>query len=221
MHAAVLGCRPVAVMLLCLGLGGTAAADTRYEFWPELDVWFKLTDTLRLLAVGAGTRDRDSGERTNGETAAYLDYRMNDRISWRAGFSYQRDLADGPDQKDSIERRYVLDFNYRWRFGEAIQLTDRSRLDIRDLDDGTSYRVRNRLRIEREFKFSHTFVPYANVEAYYDSRYDTVSRVRIEAGSTIAFGKRYELDTYLGWQRDSQPKIQDVSGIGVTFNAHF
>jgi Protein of unknown function (DUF2490) len=212
----------VAVAVACLGLGGRAGADTRDEFWPELDLWFKLNDSFRLLLVGSGTRDRDTGDRTNGEAAVYLDYRINQHISLRGGFDYALTIAQSPGELNGVEHRYILDFNYRWYFGEATQLTDRTRTDLRDSDGTSSYRIRNRLQLEHEVKFTYGgTTPYVNVEAYYDSRYDTVSRVRWEAGASTAIGKHMALDLYVGRQHDSQPKIQDVNGLGVTLNAYF
>jgi Protein of unknown function (DUF2490) len=209
-------------VVLSLAIGGRAGADTRNEFWPELDLWFKLNDSFRLLLVTSGTRDRDTGDRTNGEEAVYLDYRMNEHISLRGGFDYALTIAQSPGEQNSVEHRYIFDFNYRWHFGMATQLTDRTRTDLRDSDGTSSYRIRNRLQLEHEVEFTRgSTTPYANVEAYYDSRYDTVSRVRWEAGTTTPIGKRVVIDLYVGRQHDSHPQIQDVNGLGITLNGYF
>jgi Protein of unknown function (DUF2490) len=215
-------CARFIAAVLCLVIGGRACADTRDEFWPELDLWFKLSDSFRLLLVSSGTRDRDTGDRTNGEGAVYLDYRMNEHISLRGGFDDALTIAQSPGEQNGVEHRYILDFNYRWHFGTATQLTDRTRTDLRDSDGTSSYRIRNRLLLEHEVKFTHgSTTPYVNVEAYYDSRYDTVSRVRWEAGTTTPVGKRMMIDLYFGRQHDSHPEVQDVNGLGITLNAYF
>jgi hypothetical protein len=208
-------------MLGCFALAGAVGAATQYESWPELDLWFRLTDALRLELTGSGTRD-DSGDRTDGTGGIYLDYRMNDPISWRIGFNYVNTLPDDPGQNNSVERRVSLDFNYRWHLGDEVLLTDRTRLDLRNIEGDNSYRVRNRLRFERPFKLTRTtLVPYFNAEAYYDSRYDTLSRVRLEAGSTIALGRIWEADLYLGRQHDSAPSDKTTVGFGITISAYF
>ena len=205
-----------------LGFACSAVADTGDEFWPELDLWFKLNDSFKLLVIASGTRDRDTGDRTNGEGEIFLDYRVNEHIALRAGFDYSRTPAQSPGESDSVEHRYIFDFNYRWKFGDATQLTDRTRTDLRYFEDSSSYRIRNRLKLEHEVKFtSGSTAPYASVEAYYDSRYDTVSRVRWEAGTTTPIGKRMVIDLYLGRQNDSHPSIKDVNGLGITLNAYF
>ena len=141
--------------------------------------------------VGSGTRD-DSGDKTNGTAALYVDYRMNDPISWRVGYEYLNTLPDSLGQNNSVEHRVSLDFNYRWHLGDEVLMTDRTRLDARDIESVDSYRVRNRLRFERPFKLTHTtLTPYLNAEVYYDSRYDAaVTRLRLEAVSLGRSGKR-------------------------------
>ncbi len=174
-----------------------------------------------MLLVYDSTRD-DDGDRTKAEGEGYLDYRMNAQMSFRAGFNYRENPSTGSGTSDSIERRYVFDFNYRWKVGESGQLTDRSRLDVRDIEADTSYRIRNRLQYEQEIKFSNsTVTPYANLEVYYDTRFSTVSRYRVRSGATAPFGRRLEADFYLGWQRDTQPQNEKVVGIGFTLNCRF
>lgn len=219
------GCRVLCAGLLiacAVGVRSAGAVTTHYEFWPELDIWVKLTDATRLLLTGAGTRDRDSGERTDGEGAIYLDYRMSERISWRVGYAYERKLADAPGESDSIEHRFMFDFTYHWHPWERAALTDRTRLERRELDSGTSYRVRNRLRVEQELEFfRHVVTPYASLEAYYDDRYGGVSRVRAEAGATTSLGELFVLDLYFGRQHDSRPQEVAVNGLGLTLNCYF
>src|SRR5271169_1860233 len=140
MQSRATGSRVITLMLVCLVPASVARAETHYEFWPELDLWFKLTDALRLELTGSGTRN-DSGDRTNGTGAVYLDYRMNDPISWRIGYSYVNTLPDDPGQNNSVEHRVSLDFNYRWHLGDEVLLTDRTRLDLRDIEGDDSYRV--------------------------------------------------------------------------------
>jgi hypothetical protein len=215
------GIGAAALMLGCMALACTARAQTTEEFWPELDLWYRFTDVLRLELVTSGTRD-DSGDKTNGSQALYLDYRMNDPISWRVGFLYQNTLPDSPGQNNSVEHRVSLDFNYRWHLGDEVLMTDRTRLDLRDIEGSDSYRVRNRLRFERPFKLTRTtLTPYFNAEAYYDSRYDALSRVRLEAGSIISLGKIWEADLYIGQQQNYQPSDKTILAFGITITGNF
>jgi Protein of unknown function (DUF2490) len=201
--------------------GGARAAATE-EFWPELDLWYRFTDAWRLEFVSTGTRD-DSGDKTDGSAALYVDYRMNDPISWRVGFQYQNTLPDSPGQNNTVEHRVSLDFNYRWHLGDEVLMTDRTRLDFRDIESVESYRVRNRLRLERPFKLTRTtLTPYFNAEVYYDTRYDAaVTRLRLEAGSIVSLGKIWEADFYIGGQRNYQPTDKNTVALGITITGNF
>jgi hypothetical protein len=202
--------------------GSGQVVATSLEFWPEADTWIRLSDPAQLLFIVSGERDADSGDKTDGKGGVYLDYRLNERISLRGGYVLQRNLAEAPGEKDTIENRLVLDFNYRWPIGERGKLADRVRLDLRDMEGETSYRVRNRIMYSQEVKLTHaTFSPYASFEAYYDSRFDTVSRFRTEAGAIVPFARWFEGDFYLGWQRDTQPKDKKIAALGATMNFKF
>ena len=202
--------------------GSGRVGATSYELWPEVDTWVRLSDPAQLLFIVSGDRDADSGDKTDGKYGAYLDYRLNEHISLRGGYDFQRNLAEAPGEKDTVENRLVFDFNYRWRIGEHGQLADRVRLDLRDMEGETSYRIRNRIKYVQEVKLTHTtFSPYASIEAYYDSRFDTVSRFRTEAGATVPFARWFEGDFYLGWQHDTQPKDKKIAALGVTLNFKF
>lgn len=203
--------------LLVLGLPLAARGDTAREFWPELDLSVSLSKPARLLFTAAGTRNREDGDKTDSTVAAYLDYRTSDPVSLRAGYVHVRGLATEPGETDSIERRLVFDFNYRWRLSEQALLVDRTRLDLRGMADEDSWRVRNRLRLEFETKVRDVALgPYASFEAYYDSRHDSVSRYRFEAGTVIPRGRHVEWDIYVGRQRDSRSATRYANGVGVT-----
>ena len=152
------------------GLGAGVACRNRpgrnphSEFWPELDTWIRLNDATRLLLITNGTRDRDGGDQVNSEGQAYVDYRYSDRISYRAGYVYSDTPPTTPDKGHSIERRWVLDFNYNWKLDEATKLTNRLRTDLRDVAGDSSYRIRDRLKLEHETKLGRqTVTPYGNL----------------------------------------------------------
>jgi hypothetical protein len=200
---------------------GAVQADTTSEFWPELDTWIRLNDATRLLLITDGTRSRDSGDRTNGEAQGFVDYRYSDRISYRAGFVYSDTPPKEPGEGHSIERRWVVDFSYNWKLDESTKLTNRIRTDLRDIAGNSSYRVRDRLKLEHETLIGRQAVtPYGNLEAYYDSRYDSVSRYRLEIGATTLLSKDIEVDLYLGRQRDTQPSDKYTNGIGITLSLY-
>jgi hypothetical protein len=211
--------RIVSMLMVCLALPMAVRGETTHEFWPELDLWVGLSKPARLLFTASGTRDREEGDKTDATFGAYFDYRTGEHTSVRAGLVRVRAPATEPGAADSTENRMVLDFNYRWRLSERALLVDRTRLDLRAKDEENTYRVRNRLRVEYETKMREVaFNPYASLEAYYDSRFDSVSRFRLEAGVVIPRGRHLEWDLYAGRQRDSQASTHYTNGVGVTLS---
>lgn len=212
-------CGIPAVALLVAGLAcgsGTARADTSTEFWPELDVWIRINDSLRAMLQAAGTRDRDTGERVNSEKDIWFDYRLNEEISFRTGYNYAVTPPSGT-KAGGIDRRFVFDFDYRWKFYPDFALTARTRLESGD-DDGTTYRrVHERLRLEyTTHVHGHEVTPYADVEPYYDTRYNALNRWRIELGASTPIAKCVEIDAYVARQRDTEPALKYTNAIGLT-----
>jgi hypothetical protein len=202
-------------------LAGAVRAETSSEFWPELDTWIRLNDSTRLLFVTESTRDHDSGDRVNEDMQGYVDYRYSPRISFRAGYEYANTPPATPDEGHSIERRWVLDFNYNWKLDEATKLTNRVRTDLRDIAGNSSYRIRDRLKLEHETRLGKQSVtPYGDIEAFYDSRYDGVSRYKLEVGATTPLSNDIEVDLYLGRQRDTEPSDKYVNGVGITLTLY-
>ena len=97
-----------------------------------------------------------------------------------------------PGEGERIERRWMLDTSYNWKLDDATKLTNRVRTDLRDIEGANSYRIRDRLKLEHETHVGRQAVtPYGNIEAFYDSRYDTVSRYRLEVGATTHAVERH------------------------------
>jgi hypothetical protein len=202
-------------------VAGAARAEVSNEFWPELDTWIGLNNATRFLLMTGRTRDRDTGDRINSEAAAYLDYRYSDRISYRAGYAYSDTPPANAGESHSLERRWMVDFSYNWQFGDVTKLTDRVRVDLRNIDGASSTRIRDRLKMEFATHLGHQAVtPYGNLEVFYDTRYDAVSRYRLELGASTPLSKGIAIDLYVGRQRDTRPSNKYTNGIGLTLNLY-
>jgi len=202
--------------------GDVAAAETTREFWPELQAWWRLSPSTQLLFNPAPTRSSESDDRTAVDWGLYLDYRTpKDPASYRIGYVHS---VSNPQSEQSrrIEHRIVMDFNYRWKIGDAGQITDRTRLDLRDQEGSTSQRLRNRVQYEYEGKLGELgFVPYTNLELYYDTRYDTIARYKFELGATFVFSPQLELTPYYGRQTDTQPQRHNINALGLILGLRF
>jgi len=197
-------------------------AESSSEAWPELQVFIRLNETTQLLLNPAPTRSRETDDRTGVDYGIYLDQRRRGAPgSYRIG--YVRSLSDPSGSSfDAAENRIVLDYTHRWRPAQAVLLTDRTRLDLRNKEGTSSQRLRNRVQLEYETRLAALpVVPYANLEIYYDTRYDAFARLRAEAGATFVFSESADLTLYLARQTDTRPQRSSVNALGTTLALHF
>jgi hypothetical protein len=203
---------------MALAATGAARADTS-QVWPELDLWSPTFDSTRVILRAATVRDSDSGERVNAAAKLLVDYQLSSSISLRAGYSYASTPPASAGEHHSIDRYAILQMTYLWVLDSGVHLSNRIRTDLGN-DNGVDYQ-RYRDRVQAEYKThidSQEVTPYGNLEAYYDSRYQGVSRYRLEIGATTPLAKAGELDLYIARQRDVRPSLKVTDAIGVTLN---
>jgi Protein of unknown function (DUF2490) len=217
-----IACGQALFLGVSLMMGTAARAAVSNEIWPELDLWFHLTEPLQLLLSGSGTRDADSGDKSQGTFAGYFDYRAAQNISFRAGFEYLENLKLSTGARANVEHRQVYDFNYYWRLGDDAQIADRTRVDVRDIEGHITYRFRNRLLFNHKLEIRQVrLIPYASAEAFYDTQYDRLNRLQFRLGTTLPTGPNVAWDFYLARQRDSYPTTKFVDALGVTLNIKY
>jgi Protein of unknown function (DUF2490) len=205
-----------------LMVGATASAAVTNEIWPEIDVVLPVTGSLRLLLTGSGTRDAEGGDRTQGAYAAFLDYRINQHISVRAGYEYRQRLKLATGARGDVEHRQMYDFNYSVDLRQDVRLTDRTRIDVRDRGGQTTYRLRNRLMFTGDLEVHRVrLAPYASGEVFYDTQYDRVDRLQFRLGTTLPTGPNVAWDFYLARQRDTQPATKFINALGVTLTVKY
>jgi hypothetical protein len=202
--------------------GADACSAATNKIWPELELSFHLTEPLKLLLTGSGTRDSDSGDRSQSAFAAYFDYRAGQNISVRAGYEYLENLKLSTGAREAVEHRQVYDFNYYWRPGDDAQIADRIRVDVRDLGGQITYRFRNRLLFNHELEVRQVrLIPYASAEVFYDTKYHEVNRLQFRLGTTLPTGPNIAWDFYLARQRDAYPATKFEDAIGITLHIKY
>jgi len=218
--------------LLIVSSGIRAGAQTT-PVWPEVDSYFKLTDTVRFFLLATTVQEnRQSTEAEFGvnidlhlkpirrSTPALLfrlDESKNRRLLMRVGYRYLPSYTGGPN-----ENRGVLEVTPRYPLlgllGNVL-LSDRNRVDFRFIEGEYSWRYRNRLSAEREFSIGRVRVnPYTRFELYYDSRYDKWSRTEWMLGSSFPVSRHWELEAYYDYQNDTSgsPSRQTRAAGAVT-----
>jgi len=220
--------RWVAVACLVLLLGATFAQTA--EFMPEIDTYLKLNSDVRFYFQAKQTRE--NGNPTQGMIGPSIEF------YWRPLKNLIR--IDGDESK---ERFILLSFGYRYmpspdeptthqvlmvatpRFPlkSKLVVSDRNRGELNFSNGDLTWRYRNRLQIEREIAIrSYRLAPYANVEVYYDSKYQKWSSTAIEAGCEFPIRERSAIDFYYEHENNTgRAPNQQVNGIGLVLNLYF
>lgn len=205
--------------------------DTRKEGWSEVDVYVPLDKNFRLFFLVKGTRAEETRKSFETTFGAHLDYNVNKRFVLRTGYRYS--FAPGDDD-DFQEHRVVTEQTFRQDLPLAILLSNRNREDWRFINGDFSFRYRNRLRLEREFRlWGRSFTPYGQAEAFYDTRFDVWNRNRLTAGTQFQLKRGFPLlreltprkqvilDLYYTKQNDSRSQPHHIHAVGVSFALHF
>jgi hypothetical protein len=213
-------------LLLCT----QSVAQTSIQWWPGFDAFIRFNERTRLYLNYSSVRDLDtnSGQLQNVGLGSFLD------ITLKPIFS--RKLARKPDWK---RRRYlwarvgyqfettihnstfnhvgVVELNARLPLPKAFLVEPRIRTELRDLNGAYSTRYRYRLQIERNTQvFGVRTIPFVNAEVFYDTRFDTASRERYEAGMQVVLNRQWRLKPYYAREHNVDSSPTEINAIGFT-----
>jgi Protein of unknown function (DUF2490) len=223
---------PLASLLLTLGAcmapTATARAETAEEFWPEASVYVQLSPGTRLFLDLAYATQPGSGAGTL-DLAAYLDISLRpiarpalQQLDWQrsrffwARVGYDRILKTGGGESEVAENRGILSLWAKGELPEEVWVEGRARADLRWIGGDYSTRYRFRLEATREFTVrEHAVVPYANVEWFYDTRYDGMSRTLAQIGSEFTVDRHFRFELLVARQHDTLPQKASVNAFGV------
>ena len=240
--------RPLATALAAVAALACAAlparAAERNEFWPELDVYVPLGERMRLFAAVAATR---AEETQNGAQAtqyqdltagvhldvtlvpilrkelAQADWQRNRYLWMRVGYRYGRSIGDSEQDDRFREQRGIFELTGRTQpLAGGLEFVGRFRWDAREVNDQHSNRYRLRLTVEKSLRVDgRAVVPFANAEAFYDTRFDTWNRQRYQAGAEVELGRHWRLEPSLIRQNDSRSQPAHVNALALAFKYFF
>lgn len=216
------------------------AQESAKEFWPELDVWYRVSPHWRFSAYIPFSQNLETDYRegsfqiqadyTWGKPSRIVFMRLLDAQSaeqlknrmFRFGFSGGKSLGD--DGETYSERNVILEQHFRIPTKGNFLITQRLRADLRWLgsDYDFSTRLRYRIMLEKEFKVKKvSFIPYSSAEAYYDSRYNTVNRFRLIAGSSFSWSKYYAFEANYTYQHDTRSSVTNLNAFNLILHIYF
>lgn len=201
---------------------GVYAADIEAGAWPEFDIWIGLDDQQknRIYILKSFTEEPNFSYQEE-VIGISLDHRLNKSWSLRGGARYISKLAEPPDAN---ETRVVFDAKWFRKLKNQWLLTDRNRIDIRDIEDkeDLSYRYRNRIQLERPFVVNQTkLTGFGSYELYYDTRFNAWQRQRLILGVSIPLGRKASVDFFYGYHKETEPKVERADAGGIAFGFYF
>jgi hypothetical protein len=196
---------------------------------PELDAYIKLSDQARMFLLADVSR-LSPEDVTNGEIGIHFDYSVSpilrselrdanwarDRYLWfRIGY---RRIASIDGRADGThENRLLLQGTGRFRLPQDVWLGNRVGLDFREVNDKRSNRFRYRIGVEKEFATAAgtPFVPYAQMEWFYDTRFSAWTRQRLEMGVEVELDKTWRIEPYYAYDQNLKPSRTSVNRLGL------
>jgi len=204
--------RRSATLLLVFGAVAHAQKPTT-QFWPELDVYWTPAVHQRTFLESSSSTEQDGPKRED-SIGLYQDYLMLPAGYVRAGLRYTHSVNDNSYH----EFRFVGEGTFRtWSRGLA-RLVSRSRIEIRDVNSDWSYRIRERLHLQRipVHQNGLAIAPYITFEAYYYSQYKTIARLGGRVGSEAhVYGPAW-VDLYIARQDNTRTLPKYVNALGLT-----
>jgi hypothetical protein len=201
-------------VVLTLVPGTTAAAQGgTTEVWPALNIYWWASEHYRTFADVSASTERE-GEKREATVGLYQDFLRLPRAFARAGYSYTFSTRDASYR----ESRLVGEVNLGYAVSKTLRLVNRVRGELRWVNSEYSYRVRERVHLQRGAGEAQRppLMPYATLEAYYDSRYATIARIGGRVGSDVRLSGPATLDVYLARQNNSRSEPRYVNALGLT-----
>jgi hypothetical protein len=207
-------------ILFLIALATAACAQEKpyrgKEFWPEVNIWKRLSQQQTLLFQWSHAKGRDYTFRED-TAAIYYDYRFTPTFSLRGGYKYLLGRSELGELKR--EHRGILNATFRKPFPHGWMLSDRNRIEARWREPGFSMRFRNRLMLEKTLRLGNcALTPYASAEVFYDSRYHSFNRAVYTLGVQIPLSKALMLDTDFTYQNDKRSFPRHLNALGVAIN---
>ncbi len=205
------GALPAAVAAL-LAVAASAKAQTS-ELWPELDVYWQPAEHQRTFLELSASAEQEGSKRQD-TAGLYQDYLFLPNGYLRGGYRYTFSTHDASYR----ESRFVGEWVERVFSRGMVRLVNRARFEMRWVNGDPSYRIRERLHLQRVPPNPRwpALAPYGTFEVYYDSRFGAISRFAGRVGTEARLVGRASVDVYVARQNNLREPPSYVNALGVT-----
>lgn len=183
------------------------------QFWADLNLDVNLSKKLSLSAVAIIREGRDISIPVNEEFALGLNIRVNKSLTLTPMYRFFSVKVGGRAER---QRRHIfnLDATWRWNLPGKFVLIDRNRGDFGTSGGRFVAAYRNRIRLERPFKFGEkgkrTIIPYVMEEIFFDLREHSYTRSEFRVGFRMPLFKHFEAGPYYLRQDNTVGRASNV-----------
>jgi len=199
-------------LALLMAVAGSASAQST-EFWPEVDVYWRPAEHQRTFLELSSSAERD-GPKREATVGLYQDYLRLPIGYLRAGYRFTFSTRDASYRESRIVGEGVV----TCYSSDVARLLNRTRGELRWVNGAYSYRIRDRLHLQRVPPKDSRFglAPYGTFEVYYDSREAQISRLAGRVGSEKRLSGRASIDVYIARQNNLHSTPSYVNALGIT-----
>lgn len=206
------------VALMTVFAGVASAQTSTNEVWPELDIYWQPAVHQRTFVELSSSTERE-GSKKEATVGIYQDYLRLPAGFFRGGYRYTFSTRDASYR----ESRILLEANLAAYSAHSLRLVNRTRLELRRVNGDDSYRLRDRLHLQRHPADPKglALAPYVTAEAYYDSRYRTIARIGGRVGTEAHVYGPVSIDLYIARQNNSRTEPRYVNALGLTTKLNY
>jgi Protein of unknown function (DUF2490) len=184
------------------------------QFWPDLTVRLNITKKSSVDFFGTARLGQNLSHFVAEQLGIATAYRPSQYLTLTA--NYRAVWGQPLPGKSSFENRIFFDATPRLLLKNGITLTDRNRIEFREINHQRSTRYRNRYQVEKAIKWDEkSFTPYVSGEIYYDSRYHEWGRKQLWTGVRVPLKAHLTCDfTYMhNWDARAKPGYWNTFGV--------
>lgn len=185
-------------------------ARNAQEVWPAIDVYYHMSDKLRLYSTASGTK-KETTAYTDGALGIFLDvFGYSSYTLWRKSHNeellgkyfllrvgYQYSASPENVEIPYNQSLIVLQTDNRFNLPLNILFTARNRFDLRIKSDVATVRYRPRLILDRDFKTEFLFFTLSAFMEYYANFGESeFNRFRTQRGFEIKITRWLNYETY-------------------------
>jgi len=201
-----------AVAAALIAVVRSAGAQTS-ELWPELDVYWQPAEHQRTFLELSASAEQE-GSKRQATAGLYQDYLFLPNGYVRGGYRFTFSTHDASYR----ESRLVGEWVERVLSHGMARLVNRARFEMRWVNGEPSYRIRERLHLQRVPPKPRglALAPYGTFEVYYDSRFGAISRLAGRVGTEARLVGPASVDVYVARQDNLRESPSYVNALGMT-----